>query len=1102
MATQLSNADMSREDKEHDLDLADVATQKFDLGETMMREEEENVDNVSDLEDVATQRFDLEEHKKLMEKSREEQQSEDMDNMATQRFDLEEHKKLMEKSREEQQSEDMDNMATQRFDLGEVMMREEEAVTTKEEMEKEDLENMATQMFESSEKEEEQLGGDLESMATQRYGDDMVAKNMKDKEEENEDFMDTATQRFDFDTIKPKNMELENDDFQNMATQRFGVDKTVGKEELSEDLEFIATQKYDNTKKLNLSRDNEDNEDFDNMATQRFDAENPKIFKDNNEDFDNVATQRFGAESPKMLKEDDNEDSDNMATQRFDNDSLHPKQLKQNHKNDQNEEDFDNIPTQRFDFISKKPDLHDEDDELENMSTQRYTFDKTKTTDGNRSGDETNRSFSDVYECATQKFKEEDFEIISSKTSKRSSDLYACETQQFPTEEMEKPTKSDSDKPTKSLSRKIDEDIYSTATQKFEFDGETKSNISLEEDELYFGATQAFDSGAMTKKMEKSTPNNEEDLDFDTQRFGFQKTEPDPDVDINLNLNEECKIGDDLTHLIDDETDDLTNSTLNDQKKQVENISDAETDDERGDDKRQINFSYLFGKDMEKDDMIGSKANITKDKVQEEPLKQKVTPKEKETKDKAKEKEQQFKIETPKEKESKVAKQKEKEQVSPVEKTAKGKANQNEPSKEKEAPTKKIIIKAKEKESSTEKIIKSKEKESPTEKVTKPKHKEKEPTPEKTPKLKEKEQPQSKSTTKAVLVDSLEFDADCATQNYGVSKPKPHTRSQSDKISKKKVDSSSSSSSTPLIGKKRKTREDDLQSNNKKMKYSQNAPTTKNSQSGKTKSLPPTDISDSESTEERKYRPRRTLGSSQKSKADPMKENIPTTAKKISQPIETESSKTSKSTPSKTKRKVRVLFTNVQKTELKKLEERVKELGGAVTEDPFDCTHLVSDKLGRTIKFMAALNICDYLVTSQWIHQSHKAFVFLDESEFLLRDAQGEENYGMVMQETMKQIQENPKILSKMKFFLTANIEPRPADFETIIKAAGGEIIKRITKSNAKSIVIISCQKDEDECKEFKERFNIRKIYTVEFVFSAILKRNVDFQQNELETDS
>ncbi|NXO01774.1 MDC1 protein, partial [Rhinopomastus cyanomelas] len=63
----------------------------------------------------------------------------------------------------------------------------------------------------------------------------------------------------------------------------------------------------------------------------------------------------------------------------------------------------------------------------------------------------------------------------------------------------------------------------------------------------------------------------------------------------------------------------------------------------------------------------------------------------------------------------------------------------------------------------------------------------------------------------------------------------------------------------------------------------------------------------------------------------------------------------------------KVLFTGVVATPA--LEEALKTLGGSLATSVFDCSHLVTDRVRRTLKFLCAVARGVPIVTPQWLHK-------------------------------------------------------------------------------------------------------------------------------------
>lgn len=55
----------------------------------------------------------------------------------------------------------------------------------------------------------------------------------------------------------------------------------------------------------------------------------------------------------------------------------------------------------------------------------------------------------------------------------------------------------------------------------------------------------------------------------------------------------------------------------------------------------------------------------------------------------------------------------------------------------------------------------------------------------------------------------------------------------------------------------------------------------------------------------------------------------------------------------------------------------VLQLGGALAKSPKDCTHLVTNKIQRTVKLLSAFGSAKFVVTPRWIQDSiaNNAFV-------------------------------------------------------------------------------------------------------------------------------
>jgi len=196
-------------------------------------------------------------------------------------------------------------------------------------------------------------------------------------------------------------------------------------------------------------------------------------------------------------------------------------------------------------------------------------------------------------------------------------------------------------------------------------------------------------------------------------------------------------------------------------------------------------------------------------------------------------------------------------------------------------------------------------------------------------------------------------------------------------------------------------------------------------------------------------------------------------------------------------KRIIVLFTNVTREKMKELTPMLEQLGGTITQNASECSHLVSDGMARTIKFMAAINICDYVLTTDWITDSYQANKWLSESKYELHDDRIENEYGFILNDTMKKRKTmKQKLFQDLQFYITPNTKPTPKDLEYIIVIAGGTVVPA---ANGKCIVI-SCMEDEDIFKSCIQKYPSleTKIYATEFIMTAVLVQEMDQNSNRL----
>lgn len=66
------------------------------------------------------------------------------------------------------------------------------------------------------------------------------------------------------------------------------------------------------------------------------------------------------------------------------------------------------------------------------------------------------------------------------------------------------------------------------------------------------------------------------------------------------------------------------------------------------------------------------------------------------------------------------------------------------------------------------------------------------------------------------------------------------------------------------------------------------------------------------------------------------------------------------------------------------LPQGVLQLGGALAKSPKECTHLVTNKILRTVKLLSAFGSAKFVVTPRWIEDSIANNAFVGEDGMLV----------------------------------------------------------------------------------------------------------------------
>ncbi|XP_040116070.1 PAX-interacting protein 1 [Oryx dammah] len=196
-----------------------------------------------------------------------------------------------------------------------------------------------------------------------------------------------------------------------------------------------------------------------------------------------------------------------------------------------------------------------------------------------------------------------------------------------------------------------------------------------------------------------------------------------------------------------------------------------------------------------------------------------------------------------------------------------------------------------------------------------------------------------------------------------------------------------------------------------------------------------------------------------------------------------------------------VLFTGFEPVQVQQYIKKLYILGGEVAESTQKCTHLIASKVTRTVKFLTAISVVKHIVTPEWLEECFKCQKFIDEQNYLLRDAEAEVLFSFSLEESLRRAHASPLFKAKY-FYITPGICPSLSTMKAIVECAGGKVLskqpsfrKLVEHKQNKSlseIILISCENDLHLCREYFARGI--DVHNAEFVLTGVLTQTLDYE--------
>ncbi|XP_052189297.1 uncharacterized protein LOC127799363 [Diospyros lotus] len=202
---------------------------------------------------------------------------------------------------------------------------------------------------------------------------------------------------------------------------------------------------------------------------------------------------------------------------------------------------------------------------------------------------------------------------------------------------------------------------------------------------------------------------------------------------------------------------------------------------------------------------------------------------------------------------------------------------------------------------------------------------------------------------------------------------------------------------------------------------------------------------------------------------------------------------------------IRALFSHhLDEDVIKQQKKILARLGASVASSIFEATHFITDNFVRTRNMLEAIAFGKPVVTHLWLESCGQASCFIDERNYILRDAKKEKEIGFTLPVSLARACQQP-LLQGQKVFITPNTTPGKEILASLVKAVHGLAVERIGRSALKDdkipddLLVISCEEDYVICVPFLEKG--AAVYSSELLLNGIVTQKLEYERHRLFVD-
>ncbi|CAL5337809.1 unnamed protein product [Camellia sinensis] len=202
---------------------------------------------------------------------------------------------------------------------------------------------------------------------------------------------------------------------------------------------------------------------------------------------------------------------------------------------------------------------------------------------------------------------------------------------------------------------------------------------------------------------------------------------------------------------------------------------------------------------------------------------------------------------------------------------------------------------------------------------------------------------------------------------------------------------------------------------------------------------------------------------------------------------------------------VRVLFSHhLDDDTIKQQKKVLARFGASVASSISVATQFITDKFVRTRNMLEAIAFGKPVVTHLWLESCGETGCFMDERNYILRDAKKEKEFGFSLPVSLARASQRP-LLQGLKVLITPNTKPSKEILASLVKAVNGLAMERIGRSAFKDdkipddLLVLSCEEDYVLCVPFLEKG--ATVHSSELLLNGIVTQKLEYERHRLFAD-